>query len=367
MRATLGIVVASLVLAGCGDAQPRAAEPEPTPPAPSSSASESPSPSTSDRVIPEGFPLLNGFPDDRQAEPGQGRRGPSRAMEPLVPEACGESVPLPAHTDLLRAAWTNPEDDRERQLVTFATVEEAQAYAEQVLTLFRACPEETTSEETEETRHVSVHDSHLGDFAGAASTLYRMYGFRAPGLTTWYVVRVGAAVLLTVTYNEGGAGADPDQQAADQRARDARAITGVVEAMATIENYPSEPPFGPEGFGPVRLGMSRDELLALPGVRITGGNGVCEDFEAGGVIGHLQPALGVAVLSIHADLETPERIHEGSTLAELRAAYPRGTYDDPWYSVALTRYGDRSYRFELHPDGHVIGVMLLLDAQHCGG
>jgi hypothetical protein len=372
MRSALGILAVSLLLVGCGDARPTASEPDRSP-TPSTTEPPSTGPTTATtrpapvdlppsagQVIPDDFPLLRGLPDDSEAEPGEGRHGPNRTMDPIVPEACGDRVPLPEHTDRLRAAWTNPEDGRDRQLVTFADVESAQSYAELVLDLFRACPEEVTSEEAEESRRLTVVESDLGDFAGAASTQYLLYGSPAPGLTTWYVVRVGAAVLLSVTSNEGGAGPDPDQAAADQRRRDAHAVAGVIDAMGTlIEEYPSEPPFGPEGFGQVTLGMSREELLAVPSVRITGDNGVCEDFEAPGVRGHLQPGRGVAVLSIHADLETPERIHEGSTLTEVRAAYPQGTYDDPWYS-------DPPYRFEMGAGDRVTSVMLLLDGQRCG-
>ncbi|HYF72445.1 MAG TPA: hypothetical protein VD864_06470, partial [Nocardioides sp.] len=213
----------------------------------------------------------------------------------------------------------------------------------------------------EASSQVSVVGSGLGDFAGAASMLYRHEGNPVPGLTTWHVVRVGAAVLLSVTSNESGAGPDPDRDAADQRRRDAHALIGVVDAMRTLpEEQPGEPPFGPEGFGPVTLGMSREALLAVPGVRVTGANGVCEDFEARGIGGHLQSGLGVAVLLVRADLETPEHIHLGSTLAEVRAAYPDGRYDDPWYDHP-------PYRFETGPDGRVTSVMLLHPDQRCGG
>ncbi|WP_296607135.1 hypothetical protein [Nocardioides sp.] len=371
------LAVVSLLLTGCGDARPTATDAEPTPsqttptsvpPEPStttSTAADEPPPvpgsaSALGEVIPADFPLLSGLPEDSEAEPGEGRRGPNRTMRPIVPEACGERVPLPDHTDRLRAAWTNPEDGRDRQLVTFTDVASAQLYAEQVLDLFRACPEEVTSEGAEESRRVTVVDSDLGDFAGAASTQYLLYDYPAPGLTTWTVVRVGAAVLTSVTYNEGGAGADPDQQAADQRRRDAQAIAGVVDAMSTlVEDHPSEPPFGPSGVGRFTLGMSRAELLALPGVRITGDNGVCEDFESAGVVGHLQPGLGVAVLSAHGDLETPEHVHLGSTLAEVRAAYPDGAGDEVWFDAP-------PYRFELGRDRRVISMMLLHPDQRCG-
>lgn len=370
------LAVVSLLLTGCGDTRPTATDAEPTPsqttptsvppkPSTTTTAADEPPPvpgraSALGEVIPADFPLLSGLPEDSEAEPGQGRRGPNRTMRPIVPEACGERVPLPEHTDRLRAAWTNPEDGRDRQLVTFTDVEDAQSYAEQLLDLFRACPEEITSEETEESRRVTVVDSDLGDFAGAASTQYLLYDYPAPGLTTWNVVRVGAAVLTSVTYNEGGAGADPDQQAADQRRRDAQAIAGVVDAMSNLaEDVPSEPSFGPRGVGRFMLGMSRVDLLALPGVRITGDNGVCEDFEADNVVGHLQPELGVAVLSARGDLETPEHVHLGSSLAEVRAAYPDGSGDEWWWDAP-------PYRFELGGDRRVISLMLLHPDQRCG-
>lgn len=370
MRAILGVVLgAGLLLAGCGS-EPVATDPEtapvttPAPPTTAAPATTPPAtPSAPGGVIPDDFPLLSGYPSDAEAEPGaRGRSGPSRTMEPIVPDACGQSVPLPEHTDRLRAAWANPEDYRERQLVTFADAERAQAYAERVVGLFGSCPEEVTSEEPAESRHTTVADSGLGDWSAAASVLYHQQGYPVPGLTTWYVVRVGSAVLLAITTNEGGAGPDPARDAAEQRQRDAHAIAEVVDAMHTLNgDYPSEPPFGPDGFGQVTLGMSREALLAVPGVRLTGDNGVCEDFEAPGVRGHLQPGLGVAVLllSNHADLETPEQVHLGSPLAEVHAAYPHGEYDDPWYS-------DPPYRFELGEGDRVISVMLLLDDQHCG-
>ncbi len=373
MRAILGVVLgAGLLLAGCGS-EPVATDPEtapvttPAPPTTAAPATTPPAtPSAPGGVIPDDFPLLSGYPSDAEAEPGaRGRSGPSRTMEPIVPDACGESVPLPEHTDRLRAAWANPEDYRERQLVTFADAERAQAYAERVVGLFGSCPEEVTSEEPAESRHTTVADSGLGDWSAAASVLYHQQGYPVPGLTTWYVVRVGSAVLLAITTNEGGAGPDPARDAAEQRQRDAHAIAEVVDAMHTLNgDYPSEPPFGPEGYGRVRLGTSHDELLAIPGVRLLGGDTRCLTFEAPGVSGGLERGVGVVYLGLTADAETPERVQVGSTYDEVRAAYPDAEGDDVFLTVTPPGHDDRYYRFDLD-HGRVSWIVLVSLRQHC--
>ncbi|GAW52231.1 hypothetical protein PD653_4215 [Nocardioides sp. PD653] len=204
---------ALLLLAGCGDqrAQPTASTPAPA-----------------RHTIPAGFPLLKGYPPDSDAESAQdGREGPSRSMEPMVPEACGSRAQVPTHDDWLRGSWTNPEDYRQRQLVDFAHLRQARAYAERLLDLYRDCPREGPRDDT---GHHAVQRGHLGDAAGIVTTTYTYRGSPRPGLMVTHVVRVGTAVLLALTYNEGGAGRHPAREAARERRRTAHEIEGVVTA-----------------------------------------------------------------------------------------------------------------------------------------
>jgi hypothetical protein len=90
-------------------------------------------------TIPASYLLLDGYPPDRDAETAQdGREGPSRSMEPMVP----------AHEGWLRGNWTNPEDYRQRQLVHFGHIRQARAYAGRLLGLHRDCPREGPRNDT---------------------------------------------------------------------------------------------------------------------------------------------------------------------------------------------------------------------------
>jgi hypothetical protein len=184
---------------------------------------------TADPVpIPAGFPLLSGYPAAARAEPGPhyGRFGPSRTMRPLVVEACGTRVAPPAGVDRLRAAWRNPEDDRERQLLLFGGPTAAQRYVDHVLDAYADCPREGTQGSRS---HHLVRATELGDSSGVATTTYSYDGTPMPGLEVTHVVRDGRAVLVSTTSSEG-MGAD----AAGERRRSARAISGVLAAMADL-------------------------------------------------------------------------------------------------------------------------------------
>jgi hypothetical protein len=246
MRTVLGGAAVVSLLVGCGP-EPAAA-PEPTPtvrPTSSATPTTSPPPGTAHR-IPDDFPLLAGLPVDAAVEgPDFGPLGPSRVLNPLVPSACGHRVEVPTHVDLLRAAWNNAEDNRERQLVTFETEPAAAAYADALLDLYRLCPTDRLS--PDDLLRSVVVESDLSRHAGAISVLATYLGSPRPGLETLHVVRIGHHVLLAVTSNEGGAGTDPDAQAAAQRADDAAALEEVVAAMGVLDNAPDRPGSGPRG------------------------------------------------------------------------------------------------------------------------
>ncbi|KQW49917.1 hypothetical protein ASC77_25770 [Nocardioides sp. Root1257] len=351
-----------VLLAGCGSAPTTAPRPTPSPtpsatPVGSAPATRTTAPTGTAHRLPETFPLLAGLP------PAGGEVstvGPSRVLPPLVPGACDRGARLPVHVDLLRAAWSAPEDQRERQLVTFATEPAAAAYADAVVDLFRDCPREHTPDEDTAT---DVRAARLGDSAAVVTRTYRTQGAPRPGHTTWVVVRVGRHVLVAVTADEG----DPDA-AADQAA-----VAEVTRSMGVLDNTADRPWFGPQGYGDVRLGMTEDELRALPHVGLAAVR-PCTPFSvetagAGlepGVGGILERDRGVTSLSLAAPSSTPEGIGHGSPYALVRLAYPEAVGDRDLLTVDVPGHPDRYYRFELGPDG-VGSVLLVAHDQHCAG
>lgn len=184
-------------------------------------------------AIPADFPLLDGYPSNEQSEGGDtGRKGPSTTLEPIVPRACGSSVPVPEHVELLRAGWVNPEDYRERQLVTFARIDDALAYEDAILEMYTKCTREETSDGY--TSVTTVLDSGIGEVSGLAVTRYELDGNPAIGLATVHVVQVGRAVLVSTISNEGGGGPNPAQQAQDAAAESEAQLSGVVPAMCVF-------------------------------------------------------------------------------------------------------------------------------------
>lgn len=233
---TIPLLLLGLLLVACGsEAAPRTAGPSPTT-SPSPSPTR-PAPDGHDRVVPADFPLIDRYPSDEGVEgPQYGLERPSRTRPPLDLAPCARAVPLPAHTDLVRAGWDNVEDYRERQLVTFASAPEAAAYVERIAQAYRDCPRHP--DEQGATVH-RVAPTELGDNGVVVSTRFETpEGWPAVGLVTLHAVRVGSAVLLASTSTEGGAGPDPEADAADQVVRDSAAIAGVVRAMRRLSAVP---------------------------------------------------------------------------------------------------------------------------------
>ena len=180
--------------------------------------------------IPEGFPLADGLPDGG-AEPGQpGLQGPNRTLEPLTFSACGSSLDEPPHVDQLRASWTNVEDYRDRQLTTFEDAAQAVTYVQRLTDFYRSCPEDDADEagRTMSVLH-EVNRTAVGGESWAVVTYYEFDGAPAIGLTVVHVIRLGRAVLIDTTSNEGS-GPDRNAQIQEQT----NATVEVVSAMCVF-------------------------------------------------------------------------------------------------------------------------------------
>jgi hypothetical protein len=153
--------------------------------------------------IPDDFPLAAGWPDDSAAEPGpqHGLRGPNRSLEPLAWEMCDDSFTATGARDRLRADWNNVEDYRGRALLTFTDADAAVSFSGSLVSFWRSCPEEE-----QEDGYVSLTEVRSTDVGGESWALLRWSeydGSPAVGLTVVHVTRLGRAVLIDQTSNEG--------------------------------------------------------------------------------------------------------------------------------------------------------------------
>jgi hypothetical protein len=165
-------------------------------------------------TIPDDFPLLAGFPEQSAATGRQvGREGPSRDLDlepynpPLV-EACGTTpTGLPSPVDTLFAGWRVSSIGMLRQLMTFGSEAQAQAYADATLQVFEACTEEDGGGLSR--IHERSEEPGYGDFAASVVTRFEVDGEPGPGHAVVQVVRVGASVLLFTAETEGADPVDP--------------------------------------------------------------------------------------------------------------------------------------------------------------
>lgn len=213
---------------GCSSDDPvRARDVAATQPTTAAAATTAPS-TTGGRVIPDDFPLLDGYPPDSQAESGDsGRHGPSRDLDPLRFESCGTTLPVPEAVDRLRAGWSNPEDYRDRELAAFASEAGAERFVRDVEDLYAGCPREDTDDGY--TSVNSLVDGSLGDETVTHVRRYELDGAPAIGLLTTTLVRVGSWVLVSSMYNEGMA--RDGREAQEAAARSEAAVADLVAEM----------------------------------------------------------------------------------------------------------------------------------------
>lgn len=182
---------------------------EPTPA--STTPTTTPAGTTSSSEIPDGFPLLAGWPESSTAD-GAGRTGPARDARAVVFTACGETWGHPDHVDRLTAGWDSAEDYRTRQLTTYADEESAAAALDGLVAHEQSCPSEPAGEDGYATER-EVRPVALGDEAWAILERDTLDGAPSAFGDSTVVLRVGRAVLVV---RHGGHAGYPDGDGSSQ-------------------------------------------------------------------------------------------------------------------------------------------------------
>jgi hypothetical protein len=217
--ATAGVVADLCVFSaqGCGDGASA-----------TDSGSGSPRAAT---VIPDGFDLLAGLPSE-SATQDFGRIGPDRELDPIELDACGKPGPAPDSLDLMRGGFTAPEGERQRQLMTFADEDAAQAYVDDVAALY-PCTRDSSQGVL---GRYDVADSELGDSGVTAFLHFTVDGDPGPGYEIVHAVRVGQAVLLSRIRVDGENTLITDAVQADLLAQTTSDLSTTVDAMCVFSS-----------------------------------------------------------------------------------------------------------------------------------
>lgn len=175
-------------------------------------------------TIPDDFPIAEGLPTGGTLD------GPGRDID-LAPynldgsvRACGVApTGLPSPVDTLYAGHRSPAEGTLRQLMTFGSVADAQAYVDGTIAPFAACPEDSDNRGVSKVYEVTNPD--LGDATAVSVMRVELDGEPGIGTQVVQLTRVGQAVLFTLLNN------DTQPFDATRPATVLADTTSVVEAM----------------------------------------------------------------------------------------------------------------------------------------
>ena len=359
-------MAAGLLLSGCGTERPDAAT------AADASSARAPTPTTSTPSPAatgalEGFPLDIGYDeengDDHSPVVVTGKPGMAAYKN------CDETAwdPHQGTTDVIGVEFRGEAEwARARTLVLYPTAADATSAVDAARASITACPEEETGDDY--VRVTTIYDDvRMGDQSvvwtetgGPRQDGEIMFG---TGLTVYHLVRVGHAVLASYEYGEGNGGPDARPPAID---RATEADEPVVDQMGrlTVEHAPV---LTHQGVGPYRIGMSAEELIAAGGPVDSDQADPCSPLRWTGpdgeqVRGALSTGTGLAYLTVEGGV-TPEGVTVGTSLVDLRAAYPDLEGDDRVSAAQLSDSGSY-YRFEVD-DGRLSSLVLVDLDQQC--
>lgn len=332
-----------------------------TTPAP---ATQAPRPTTAATAmaIPAWFPLDQGYPDPGGDGSVTGpSSSPAAAFAPI--EACGQrAYPVVRPAGRLSVRLQQPEDFRGRELTTYDDEAAAKRALDSFVSVMRDCPRETTGGTT--ATH-AVSSVRAGDESWAVVTTYETDGRPSLGLQVTTATRAGAALLVATQSDEGDAGAAQAQL--DRQLDDVRAL---LRLLSSDPDSPGARVLTHDGYGSLRLGMSREEASATGDLEVTGsGGGACAGFtltdhpaRKDQVDGFVSRRHGLVAVFARPDMATLEGTRLGDTRQQVRGAYGGPVTTEPFVTVPLS--DGTSYVFGFDRD-RLVSIVLRLDGQDC--
>jgi hypothetical protein len=273
---------------------------------------------------------------------------------------CGEDPSLERFavaTD--RAGDVSRGDFNIRYLYVYPDADTADTMARGLAARFLGCPRFTDDQGRDWTSEVRRTDDR--DRGWVATRWVEAPGPNAYPTEAIQVTRVGKTLLVLQQHEIHGIA--PDVLARGTGRQVAwllhRQLCLLTDQGCTWRSDPDV--LRPDGWGPLRLGMSRDELEGT-GLADVGGGGECTSVDLGSGRGLLSTSGGLVSISVPAGVTTPDGIGPGSNHGDVGELYYYGAWVGDVLQVRASPTTD--YRITLER-GRVTGLTLSVVGDEC--